>query len=93
MHRKKGGFDQKSGAKRPLVGLTPGAGRLVLTGLLPLMLGVCDVTARLYHGMIAGEIGLFLRMNGDIESLLASTAILVGGGLLLDYCERSTLGS
>lgn len=69
-------------------GFTPLAGRLMLTGSLLITLGVCDVAARAYEGMVSGEIGLFLRLCGDVESLYAAAAVLVGGGLLLDLCER-----
>ncbi len=80
MHKKR----QKN---RPL-GPMPMAGRLVITGTLFLALGFCDVAVRLYEGLVGGEIGLFLRMSGDLESLAAAATVLIGGGLLLDYCER-----
>lgn len=91
MHRKidtHGQNTRKNGNKRSWRGFAPLAGRLMLIGMLLVSAGICDVAARAYDGMIGGEIGLFLRMRGDVESLWAAAAILIGGGLLLDFCER-----
>lgn len=64
------------------------AGRLMVGGTLLVSLGVCDVAARLFDALLRGDRGLFLRFDRDIEALVASVAILVGGVLLMDYCER-----
>lgn len=64
------------------------AGRLSLVGLPLLLLGLCDVAARLCDGLRAGSVGLIYTMAYDIECLAAGAAILLGGALLLDYLER-----
>lgn len=79
--------NQKTKVKNK-IGPTRLAGRLWLTGMIILTLGVCDVAARLYDGLRAGAIGLMLNLGYDIECLMAGAAILTGGALLLDYMER-----
>ena len=62
--------------------------RLCLIGLPIILLGLCDVAARLHDGVMAGEVGIMLHLSYDLECITAGLAILVGGALLLDYMER-----
>ncbi len=91
MHKKEQQPHPKGVSRRspaPSIGLSRLAGRLMLGGTVLLTLALCDVAARIHHGLLIGEIGLWLRLGGEAESLLAAATVLLGGGLLLDYCER-----
>lgn len=62
--------------------------RLWCIGGLILLAGTGDVLFRLGDALRSGSVGIMLRLGYDIECLFAGAAILVGGGLLLDYMER-----
>ena len=88
MHKQRSKIQQKYNAKHA-VGPTCLAGRLWLIGLLILILGLCDVAARLSDGMREGAVGILLLLAYDFECLMAGAAVLTGSALLLDYMERA----
>lgn len=90
MHKRSKQFSQLPAPqkKRPPWGLMPRASRLGLWGFPFLLLGLCDVAARLHSQVSIGAVGVMLRLSDDLESIMAGLTILVGGMLLLDYMER-----
>ena len=88
MHKKTTFSPQRSTKKIIPSGPSSLAGRFLLLSLFLLSLGVCDLVARIYDTLTAGNAILWIYVRSDIECLLASVAILLGGGLFLDYVER-----
>lgn len=75
-------------SKQQKLGPSPLAGRLLLIGLPLILAGVCDLAARMYAGLMAGEVGILLRFDEDIGSLILAGVVLFGGALILEYTEQ-----
>ncbi len=73
---------------RSKLGPSPMAGRLLIIGLPLILAGVCDLAARIYAGCMEGEVGILLRVDEDIRSLILAGVVLLGGALLLEYMEQ-----
>ena len=84
-HRSK---NAQRGSRKQKIGPTPLAGKLWIIGLIILLLGLCDVTARFCDGLRRGDVGILLLLAYDFECLMAGATVLTGGALLLDYAER-----
>ncbi len=66
----------------------PSAVRMGLIGFPVLLAGLADIAVRLHTQIMAGSVGIMLRLGYGLECVVAGLAILVGGMLLLDYMER-----
>ena len=51
-------------SKKQKIGPTPLAGKLWIIGLIILLLGLCDVTARFCDGLRRGDVGILLLLAG-----------------------------
>lgn len=63
------------------------SGRYFCAGGIILLLGAGDLLFRLANDLLEDSVGIMLRMGYEVECLIAGVAILIGGGLLLDYVE------